>query len=84
VSPMESKPLSLDTLGPDFLKGLVGDMQNVILSGAGHTIRKILAFLRALGRPFPDEARKAPYTPIAFLGPDPIPGSSLFPPDQDG
>ncbi len=37
-------------LGRNFLKGVVGDALNVILSGAGHNMRKILAHLRALLR----------------------------------
>ncbi len=35
-------------LGRNFLKGLVGDLQNFILIGAGHSIRKILTHLPAL------------------------------------
>ena len=37
-------------LGRNFLKGVAGDAQNVILSGAGYNMRKILAHHRALIR----------------------------------
>lgn len=64
-------------LGWNFLKGVVGDMQNVILSGAGHNIRKILAHLRALLRLLTGEARKFVSALISFLepqaGPRPVP-----------
>jgi len=55
-------------LGRNFLKGVVGDMQNVILSGAGHNMRKILAHLRALLHLLTGVARKAVSALIAFLG----------------
>jgi IS5 family transposase len=45
-------------LGRNFLKGVVGDAQNVILSGAGHNMRKILAHLRALLRLLMGEPRR--------------------------
>ncbi|MFN7957255.1 MAG: hypothetical protein U0P46_02880 [Holophagaceae bacterium] len=62
-------------LGWNFLKGAVGDMQNVILSGAGHNIRKILAHLRALLRLLMGEARRAVSALIAALEPqaNPLP-----------
>ena len=50
-------------LGRNFLKGVVGDAQNVILCGAGHNMRKILAHLRALLRLLmgePQEGRPGP------------------------
>jgi len=54
-------------LGRNFLKGVVGDAQNVILSGAGHNMRKILAHLRALLRLLIGESRKALEALIALL-----------------
>lgn len=54
-------------LGRNFLKGVVGDAQNVILSGAGHNMRKILAHLRALLRLLMGEPRKAIEGLIALL-----------------
>lgn len=45
-------------LGRNFLKGVLGDAQNVILCGAGHNMRKILAHLRALLRLLMGEPRK--------------------------
>jgi IS5 family transposase len=54
-------------LGRNFLKGVVGDAQNVILSGAGHNMRKILAHLRALLRLLMCEPRKAIEGLIALL-----------------
>jgi len=54
-------------LGRNFLKGVVGDVQNVILSGAGHNMRKILAHLRALLRILMGEPRKAIEALIALL-----------------
>ena len=58
---------SYGLLGRNFLKGMVGDMQNVILSGAGHNMRKILAHLRALLRLLMGEPRKAIRALIALL-----------------
>ena len=54
-------------LGRNFLKGVVGDAQNVILCGAGHNMRKILAHLRALWRLLMGEPRKAIQALIALL-----------------
>jgi len=54
-------------LGRNFLKGMLGDAQNVILSGAGHNMRKILAHLRALLRILMGVPRRAVQTLIAFL-----------------
>jgi IS5 family transposase len=39
-------------LGRCFLKGRAGDAANAILSAVGHNFRRILAWLRALSRPF--------------------------------
>ena len=54
-------------LGRNFLKGVVGDSQNVILCGAGHNMRKILAHLRALLRLLMGEPRKAIQALIDFI-----------------
>ena len=54
-------------LGRNFLKGVVGDAQNVILSGAGHNMRKILAHLRALLRLLMGEPRKAILALVTLL-----------------
>lgn len=54
-------------LGRNFLKGVVGDAQNLILYGAGHNMSKILAHLRALLRLLMDEPRKAIQALIALL-----------------
>ena len=45
-------------LARNFFKGGVGDAQSVILSGAGHNMRKILAHLRAILRLLMGEPRK--------------------------
>ena len=54
-------------LGRNFLKGVLGDSQNVILCGAGHNMRKILAHLRALLRLLMGEPGKALKAIIALL-----------------
>jgi transposase, IS5 family len=54
-------------LGRNFLKGVVEDAQNVILCGASHNMRKILAYLRALLHLLMGEPRKALQTLIALL-----------------
>ena len=64
-------------LGRNFLKGMVGNAQNVILCGAGHNMRKILAHLRALLRLLMGEPRKAIKTLIAFLESQSLPQPSL-------
>lgn len=67
-------------LGRNFLKGALGDMQNVVLCGAGHNIRKILAHLRAFLCLLAGEARKAVSALNASLepqaGPQPFPMSA--------
>ena len=60
-------------LGRNYLKGVLGDMQNIILCGAGHNIRKILAHLRVLLRLLTGEARKAISVLIAVLEPQASP-----------
>ena len=60
-------------LGRNFLKGMLGDAQNVILCGAGHNMRKILAHLRALLRLLMGEPRKALEAIIAMLEPGAAP-----------
>ena len=50
VEPAVGHMKSDGLLGRNFLKGVVGDAQNVILCGAGHNMRKILAHLGALLR----------------------------------
>lgn len=60
-------------LGRNFLKGMAGDMQNVILSGAGHNMRKMLARLRALLRLLMGEPRKVVSTLLAILEAQPAP-----------
>ena len=59
-------------LGRNFLKGTVGDAQNVILCGAGHNMRKILAHLRALLRLLMGEPKKALEALIALLESGPL------------
>ena len=54
-------------LGRNFPKGVVGDMQNVILTGAGRNMRKVLASLRALLHPPMGESRKFIQSLIAIL-----------------
>jgi IS5 family transposase len=64
-------------LGRNFLKGVVGDAQNVILCGAGHNMRKILAHLRALLRLLMGEPRKAIQNLIALLEAEATPQQAL-------
>jgi IS5 family transposase len=64
-------------LGRDFLKGVVGDAQNVILCCAGHCMRKILAHLRALLRLLMGEPRKAIQAFIDLLEADTLPQQAL-------
>jgi IS5 family transposase len=54
-------------LGRNFLKGVVGDAQNVILCGAGHNMRKILAHLRAFLGLLMGEPRKAIQSLFALI-----------------
>jgi len=56
---------------------VVGDAQNVILSGAGHNMRKILAHLRALLRLLIGESRKALEALIALLQAEAPPQQAL-------
>jgi IS5 family transposase len=65
-------------LGRNFLKGVVGDAQNVILCGAGHNMRKILAHLRALLRLLMGEPRKAIQALIALLEAEANPQQALM------
>jgi IS5 family transposase len=55
-------------LGRNHLKGSLGDAMNVLLCGAGHNLRKILAHLRALLRLLAGEARKAVEAILGALG----------------
>ncbi len=64
-------------LGRNFLKGVVGDSQNIILSGAGQNMRKILAHLRALLRLRIGELRRIVEAIIALLEADSIPQQAL-------
>jgi len=64
-------------LGRNFLKGVVGVAQNVILSGAGYNMRKILAHLRALLRLLMGEPRKAILTLITLLEAEAAPQQAL-------
>ena len=64
-------------LGRNFLKGVVGVAQNVILSGAGYNMRKILAHLRALLRLLMGEPRKAIQALIAMLEAEATPQQAL-------
>jgi IS5 family transposase len=64
-------------LGRNFLKGVVGDAQNVILSGAGHNMRKILAHLRALLRLLMGEPRKAILALVTLLEAEAAPQQAL-------
>ncbi|HEX7552108.1 MAG TPA: hypothetical protein VF378_01030 [Geothrix sp.] len=64
-------------LGRDFLKGVVGDAQNVILCGAGHNMRKILAHLRGLLRLLMGEPRRALEALIALLEAEATPQQTL-------
>ena len=66
-----------ELLGRNFLKGVVGDAQNVILSGAGHNMRKILAHLMALLRLFMGEPRKAIETLVTLLEAEAAPQQAL-------
>ena len=65
-------------LGRNFLKGVVGDAQNVILSGAGHNMRKILAHLRVLLRLLMGEPRKAIQALINLLESQLLPQPTLM------
>ena len=65
-------------LGRNFLKGVVGDAQNVILCGAGHNMRKILAHLRAFLRLLMGEPRKAIEALIAMLEAEATPQQALM------
>ena len=64
-------------LGRNFLKGVVGDAQNVILSGAGPNMRKILAHLRALLRLLMGEPRKAILALVTLLEAEAAPQQAL-------
>ena len=64
-------------LGRNFLKGVVGDAQNVILCGAGHNMRKILAHLRALLRLLMGEPRKAILALVTLLEAEAAPQQAL-------
>jgi IS5 family transposase len=64
-------------LGRNFLKGVVGDALNVILSGAGHNMRKILAHLRALLRLLMREPWKVAQALIALLEAEATPRQAL-------
>lgn len=64
-------------LGRNFLKGVVGDAQNVILCGAGHNMRKILAHLRALLRLLMGEPKRAIQALIVLLEADATPQQAL-------
>ena len=55
-------------LGRNHLKGELGDAMNVLLCGAGHNLRKILARIRALLRLFFGDARFAVETLLNYLG----------------
>jgi IS5 family transposase len=65
-------------LGRNFLKGVVGDAQNVILCCAGHNMRKILAHLRALLRLPMGEPRKVIQALITLLEADATPQQALM------
>jgi len=65
-------------LGRNFLKGVIGDAQNVILCGYGHNMRKILAHLRALLRLLMGEPRKAIQALIALLEAEANPQQALM------
>lgn len=52
-----------------FLKGVVGDMQNIILCGADHNMRRNLAHLSALFHLLTGETRKPISTLITLLEP---------------
>jgi hypothetical protein len=56
---------------------VVGDAQNVILCGAGHNMRKILAHLRALLRLLMGEPRKAIQALITMLESEAAPQQAL-------
>ena len=64
-------------LGRNFLKGVVGDAQNVILSGAGHNMRMILAHLMAHLRLLMAEPRKILEALIALLEAEAVPQQAL-------
>lgn len=64
-------------LGRNFLKGVVGDAQNVILCGAGHNMRKILAHLRALLCLIMGESRQAIQALITLLESQRLPQPTL-------
>ena len=64
-------------LGRNFLKGVVGVAQNVILSGAGYNMRKILAHLRALLRLLMGEPRKAILALVTLLEAEAAPQQAL-------
>ena len=64
-------------LGRNFLKGVVGDAQNVILCGAGHNMRKILAHLRVLLRLLMGEPGKAILALVTLLEAEAAPQQAL-------
>ena len=64
-------------LGLNFLKEVVGDAQNVILCGAGHNMRKILAHIGALLRLLMGEPRKVIQALIVLLEAEATPHQAL-------
>jgi len=64
-------------LGRNFLKGVIGDAQNIILYGAGHKMGKILAHLRALLRLLAGGSGNAIQALIAFLDTEATPQQIL-------